>query len=79
MSNKFDNDVSSANCGVIVIFPVYGQFVSPIYGQLEESGSRILDTKSVKLTFSLTVTFCLPKTENITKQYLTQLSYYCFE
>ena len=71
MSNKFDNDVSSANCGVIVIFP--------IYGQLEESGSRILDTKSVKLTFSLTVTFYLPKTENRTKQYLPQLSYYCFE
>ena len=24
-SKKFDNDVMSANCGVIAIFPIYGQ------------------------------------------------------
>ena len=71
MSNKFDIDAKSSNCGIIVIFP--------IYGQLEQSGSRILYTKSVKVIFSLTINFHLSKTENRTKQYLTQLSYYCFE
>ena len=25
-SKKFDDDVMSENCGVIVIFPIYGQF-----------------------------------------------------
>ena len=25
-SKKFDNDVVSANCDVIVIFPIYGEF-----------------------------------------------------
>ena len=25
-SRKFDDDVVSADCGVIVIFPIYGQF-----------------------------------------------------
>ena len=25
-SNKYDDDVMSANCDVIVIFPIYGQF-----------------------------------------------------
>ena len=25
-SKKFDDDVMSANCSVIVIFPIYGQF-----------------------------------------------------
>ena len=25
-SEKFDNDVPSENCDVIVIFPIYGQF-----------------------------------------------------
>ena len=25
-SKKFDDDVMSANCDVIVIFPIYGQF-----------------------------------------------------
>ena len=26
MSNKFDDDVMSEHCDVIVIFPIYGQF-----------------------------------------------------
>ena len=46
---------------------------------LEQSGSRISDAESVKLTFSLTVTFYLIKTENRNKNSLTQLSQYCFE
>ena len=25
-SKKFDNDVMSVNCDIIVIFPIYGQF-----------------------------------------------------
>ena len=40
---------------------------------LERSGSRIPDTLSVKLTFSLTVTIYLMKNENRTKKSLTQL------
>ena len=46
---------------------------------LEQSGRRILDAQSVKLPFSLIVTFYLTQTENRTKKSLTQLSYYCFE
>ena len=52
-SKKFDDNVVSANCDVIVIFP--------IYGHLEQSDSRILDAWSVKLIFSLIVTFILQK------------------
>ena len=70
------------NCQVIVIFPNYGQF--------EQSGSRMLDVYSVKLTFSLIVFFYLTKTksktknsftktENRTKNSPTQLSHNCFE
>ena len=55
----------SENCDVIVIFPIYGQF-----GAIQ---------KSVKLIFSLIVTFYPTKTENITKKFLTHLSQYCFE
>ena len=65
-SKKVDDEVMSANSDVIVIFPVYGQF-----GQ---------NAWSVKVTFSLTVTFYLTKTENRTnKKSLTQPSHYCVE
>ena len=46
---------------------------------LEQSGSRIPDAEFVKLTFSLTVTFYLMKTEDRTKKSQTHLSHYCFE
>ena len=46
---------------------------------LEQFGSRILDAESVKLIFSLIVTFYITKTENRTKKSLTKLSQYCFE
>ena len=46
---------------------------------LEQFESRIRDASSLKLTFSLIVTFFLTKTENITKNSLTQLSHFCFE
>ena len=44
---------------------------------LEQPGDRIPDTESAKFMFSLTVTFCLIRTENRTKK--TQLSHYYFE
>ena len=40
---------------------------------LEQSRNLIPDAQSVKLTFSLTITFYLIKTENRTKKSLTQL------
>ena len=46
---------------------------------LEQSASRIPEVWSVKLIFSLIAIFYLTKTENKTKKYLTQISYYCFE
>ena len=57
---------------------------------LEQSGTRMLDVYSVKLTFSLIAIFYLTKTKNKTKKSLTkvenstkksatQLSHYCFE
>ena len=55
-----------ANYDVIVTFPIHGQF------------EAIWKPDSVKLTFSLTVTLYLTKTENRTKKSLTQLSHYCF-
>ena len=68
-TSKSDDDVMSANCGVIVFF----EFMA----NLEQSGSRIPDAQSGKLTFSLIVTFYLTTTENRTKRSLTQLSHYC--
>ena len=55
-SKKFCEDVISENCDIIENFP--------IYGQSEQSGSRIPDAASVKLIFSLIVTFYLTKTGN---------------
>ena len=46
---------------------------------LEQSGGRIPDTESAEVMFSVTVTFCLPKTTNRTQKSLIQLSHYCFE
>ena len=65
---KIDDDVLSAYGDVILIF----RFMA----NLEQSGSWILDTWSVKLTFPLIVTFYLIKTRNRTKKPLTQVSYY---
>ena len=55
-SKKFDDDVKSENCDVIVIFG--------FLANLEQSAGRIPDTESAKVIFSVTVTFCLKKTEN---------------
>ena len=66
-SKKFDVDVMSKNCDVIVTFRIFGQ-----------SGA-VRRPESVKDMFSVIVTFCLTKTENRTKKSQTQLSHYCFE
>ena len=68
-SKKLDVDVLSENCDVILIFRIYGQFRAvrrPDFGH-----------RTAKVMFSVTVTFCLTKTENRTKKSLTQLSHYC--
>ena len=52
---------------------------SGLMTNLEQSGSWIPDVWSVKVSFSLIVTFYLTKTEYISGQSLTQLSYYCFQ
>ena len=70
-TKKLDDDAMLKNCDFIVSFS--------IYGKLEQSGSWIPDALSIKLIFSLIVTFYLTKTENRTKQSLTQLSHSCFE
>ena len=70
-SKKFVDDDMSEDCEVIVIFPIYCQF-----GAIRKPDSRHM---SVKLKFSLIVTFSLTKTENRTKKSLRQLSHYCFE
>ena len=70
-SKKFDVDVVSENCDIIVIFWIFGQFGA--------SRGRIPDTESLKVMFSVMVIFCLTKTENRTKKFLTQFSHSCFE
>ena len=55
--NKNSVKIMSENCDIILT-----QFFK-FMDNLEHSGSRIPDTKSVKLMFSLTVTFYLTKTE----------------
>ena len=67
-SKKFDIDVVSENCDVIVIFQIFSQF-----GGVRRPDSG---TESAKVMLSVTVTFCLTKTKNRT---LTQLSHYYFE
>ena len=68
---KLEDDAMLANCDVIVIFPIYGQF-----GAIWKPDS---DAWSVKFTFSLIAIFYLTENVNSTKVSLTQLTYYCFE
>ena len=70
-SKKIDDDVMSANCDVMALFPIYGQF-----GDIRRPDSgRIV----CKVTFSLIVTFYFTKPKNRAKKSLKQLSLYCFE
>ena len=64
-------DFILGNCDIIVIFPIYSQF-----GAIQE---RILELQSIKLMFSLTVSFYLTKIGNETKKPLTEFSHYRFE
>ena len=59
---------------IVTLFPFF-EFTA----SLEEFRCRISDTWSVKLIFSLIVTFYLTKTEKRTKKSLTQRSHHCFE
>ena len=67
--------MTMTSCQKIVTSLLFFGFMA----NLKQSGSRILDTYSVKLTFSLRKLFYLTKTENRTKKSLTQFSHYCFE
>ena len=60
-------------CRQIVTSMSFSRFIA----KLEQI--RNLGAESIKLTFSLKVTFCLTKNENRTKKSLTQRSNYCFE
>ena len=70
-SKKLDEDVVSVNFDVLVIFPIYGQF-----GVIVKLDSGRMVT--LILTFLVTETFYLTKTEN-SKKSLAQLSHYCSE
>ena len=63
------------SCQEIVMSLLFFQFTA----NLEQFRSRIADALSVKLVFSLIVTFYLTETENRTKKSLKQFSHYCFE
>ena len=68
---KFDDDVKSANCDVIVIFLIYGQF-----GAIWKPESGRIFCKTYIFSNS---NFLSYKIENVTKQSLTQLSHNCFQ
>ena len=78
-SNYFDSttskDIDNAPFWQIVTRLSFFWFMA----NLGQSESRIPDAWFVILTFLLTITLYLTKTENITKRYLTQFSYYYFE
>ena len=70
---KFDDDVMSANCDVIVFFPIYGQFAA-----IQKSYSGRMTYKTY-IFITVTITVYLSKSESRTKKSLTRLAYYCFE
>ena len=59
----------------IVMSLLFFQFMA----NLEQSVCRISDARPVKIIFVLIVTLYLSKAANRMKNYLTQLSHYCFE
>ena len=67
--------LTMTSCRQIVTSLSFFQFMT----NSKQSVGGNQDVWSVKLIFSLTVTFYLTKTENRTKKSLTQLSYYCFK
>ena len=71
-SKKFEDGVMLEKCDVIVIFLIFDH--SGAVRRLD-SGYRVCKS----FIFSNSNCFCLRKTENRTKKFLTQLSHYCFE
>ena len=71
MSKKFDDDVMLANCDVIVIFSIYGQF-----GTIQKLDSGRIVCKTYIFMNSNLLSY---KNWKQLKKSLTQLSHYCFE
>ena len=69
---KFDDDVVSENCNVIVIFPIDDQFRA-----IWKTDSGRIACKTYIFINSNLLSY--KKTEKRTKKYLTQLPHYCFE
>ena len=67
-SKKFDGDVMSANCDVIVFFPIYGEFAAI---RKADSGRMVCKT----YIFINNNLFYFTKTDNKTKKSLMQLTY----
>ena len=67
-SKKFDGDVISANCDVIVFFPIYGEFAAI---RKPDSGCMVCKT----YIFINNNLFYFTKTDNKTKKSLMQLTY----
>ena len=59
-SKKFDDDIMSTNCNVIVIFPIYAQF-----GAIQKLDSKRMVWKTY---FSLIVTFYHTKIEDLVQK-----------
>ena len=72
-NKKTSKKLTLTSCWKIVTSLSFFGFLA----NLKQSGGRILDTESEKVTFSVIVIFFLTKTENRTKKSLTQLSHYC--
>ena len=70
-SKKVDDEGMLANCNVIAIFPIYGQF-----GAISKPHSGCI---SFKIYIFINSNLLSYKTENRTKRSLTRLSYYCFK
>ena len=71
MSKKFDDDVMSVNCEVIVIFSIYGQF-----GAIRKPGSGRIVCKTYIFINS---SFLSYKNWKQNWKSLTQLPHYSFE
>ena len=67
-SKKFDGEVMSANCDVIVFFPIYGEFAAI---RKPDSGRMVCKT----YIFINNNLFYFTKTDNKTKKSLMQLTY----
>ena len=74
-NTETSNNLMMTSGWKIVTLLSFVQFIA----NLEQSVICIPGAWSVKLTFSLTITFYLAKTKNRTKTSLTYLPYYWFE